>query len=258
MASFLHHLLAHPLTRGLDLDDPATTHIRRAIIEDKPFLKRIYQEWYGAIAGNLPPGPGGIVELGSGAGFLEQSIPGLITSEVFLCPGISLVLDGRRLPFADNSLRAICMSNVFHHIPRARAFLSEASRCLRSGGRIIAIEPWVSPWSRGVYTRLHHEPFDPSAEDWVFSGAGPLSSANGALPWIVFERDRARFETEFRQLRVLSTEGLMPFRYLICGGISTRNVMPAFTWNLWKGIETAMRPAMRSWAMFALIVIEKL
>jgi len=28
------------------------------------------------------------------------------------------------------------------------------------------IEPWVSTWSRPIYMRLHHEPFDPDAKDW--------------------------------------------------------------------------------------------
>lgn len=258
MAGFLHNLLAHPLTRGRDLDDPATTHIRRAIIQDKPFLRKIYEEWYGAIAANLPVGRGEVLELGAGAGFLRESVPGLITSEVFSCPGVSLILDGQQLPFSDGSLRAICMSNVFHHIPSARAFLREAARCLRPGGRMVAIEPWVSSWSRGVYARMHHEPFHPESPEWVFSGSGPLSSANGALPWIVFERDRRQFETEFPEFRVRSTEGLMPFRYLVCGGISTRNLMPGFTYPAWSALESAMRPAMRSWAMFALIVIERL
>jgi hypothetical protein len=40
---------------------------------------------------------------------------------------------------------------------------------------------------------------NPDAADWSFPAVGPLSGANGALPWILFERDRARFEREFPQ-----------------------------------------------------------
>jgi SAM-dependent methyltransferase len=255
VAFSLRDLLAHPLTRGLDLDDPATTHIRRDILDQKPFLRKIYDEWYSAIAASLPSPPGAVLELGSGAGFLNKYVPGLLTSEIFWCPGISLVLDGMKLPFRDGALRGITMTNVLHHVPSARAFLKEATRALRPGGRIVAIEPWVSPWSRIIYTKLHHEPFDPESPDWTFSGEGPLSAANGALPWMVFERDRAKFEAEFPELRVHSIQPLMPFRYLICGGISMRNLMPSFTFPLWRGIESAL-PA-RMWAMFALIVIER-
>jgi len=251
----LRNLLAHPLTRGLDLDDPATTHIRRDIIDQKLFLRKIYDEWYSTIAVNLPPAPGAVLELGSGAGFLNRFVPGLLTSEIFWCPGISIVLDGMHLPFRDSSLRGITMTNVLHHVPSARAFLKEAIRTLRPGGRIVALEPWVSPWSKIIYTTLHHEPFDPESPEWTFTGDGPLSAANGALPWMVFERDRAKFEAEFPELHVHSIQRLMPFRYLICGGISMRNLMPSFTFPLWRGIESVL--PMRTWAMFALIVIER-
>jgi SAM-dependent methyltransferase len=253
----LHNILAHPLTRNLDLDDPATTQIRRTIIARKPFLRKIYAEWYRQISENLPGAPGRVLELGSGAGFLSEYLPDLISSEIFACPGVSLILDGQRLPFRDRSLRAIAMTNVLHHVSSVHAFFEEATRCLSPGGRVVAIEPWVSPWSRVVYSKLHHEPFDPTSPGWAFGGQGPLSAANGALPWIVLERDRKRFESEFPALRIQSIRRMMPLRYLICGGISMRSLMPAFTFPFWRGLENAMRPVMRSCAMFALIVIEK-
>jgi hypothetical protein len=80
----IRSLLAHPLTRGLDIDDPRTTQLRREIIQEKSFLRQIYQEWYATIAGALPRSMGPVLELGSGAGFLKDFLPGLITSEIFL------------------------------------------------------------------------------------------------------------------------------------------------------------------------------
>src|SRR5579864_3240678 len=117
----LRRLLAHPLTRGFDIDDPATTILRRNIVRSKPFLKRIYEEWYQALANCLPNIEGPVLEIGSGAGFLAEHIPNLITSEIFHCDNIRLILDGQALPFAIGSLRAIVMTNVLHHIPDARA-----------------------------------------------------------------------------------------------------------------------------------------
>ena len=35
----LARLLTHPLTRGLDLDEPATTALRRRLVAEKPFLR---------------------------------------------------------------------------------------------------------------------------------------------------------------------------------------------------------------------------
>jgi SAM-dependent methyltransferase len=253
----LKRFLAHPLSRGLDIDHPETTARRRAIIESKPFLKRIYQEWYGAISDNLPEISGPVLELGSGAGFLADFVPRLITSEVFNCPGIQVVLDGQALPLATASLRAIVMTDVLHHVPDPGRFFAEATRCLLVGGRVLLIEPWVSKWSRIIYTHLHHEPFQPDSPEWSIPSAGPLSGANGAMPWIIFERDRDRFAESFPQLKVELVQPFMPFRYLVSGGVSLRTLMPGSTFRLWKSIEAAMANHMRTWAMFALIVISR-
>jgi SAM-dependent methyltransferase len=249
--------LLHPLTRGLDIDSPETTRLRKRIIREKRFLYRVYQEWYRRIAAFVPPGPGAALELGSGAGFMKEHIPDLITSEVFPVEGVDRIVDAGDLPFAPESLRAVVMTNVFHHLPDPCRFLDEASRCVRAGGRVVMLEPWNTPWSRLIYTRLHHEPFDPSAPEWGFAGHGPLSDANGALPWIVFARDRARFEELYPQWRVQKIVPLMPFRYLLSGGVSLRGLMPAWTFGLWKGFEAALTPCMPLLAMFALVVLEK-
>ncbi len=253
----LTRLLEHPLTRGLDVDDPRTTHLRRRILAEKRFLRRIYEEWYGAIAASLPPGAGPVLELGSGAGFLADFVPGLARSEVFYTPGIDAVLDGLALPFRDRSLRGIAMTNVLHHLPRPLRFFAEAARAVRPGGVVTMIEPWVTPWSRWVYTRLHHEPFLPEAREWEVPAGGPLSGANGALPWILFQRDRERFEREAPGWRVRSIEPIMPFRYLVSGGVSLRGLAPAASYPLWRGFERALSPVAGRLAMFAHVVLER-
>jgi SAM-dependent methyltransferase len=257
MLARIKTLLAHPETRDLSLDDPRTTERRRAIIRSNRFLRRIYDEWYGLICAAIPTGPGGVLELGSGAGFLAQYVPGLIASEVFSCPEIQLVLDARTLPLASGSLKAIAMVDVLHHIPDNRAFLREARRCLRPGGTIAMIEPWVSTWSSTIYTRLHHEPFNPKAADWTFPQSGPLSGANGALPWIIFERDRGAFEAEFPELEIQTVRPFMPFRYLVSGGVSMRQLMPEATFPLWRGVERLLERWPRHWSMFAFVQLRQ-
>jgi SAM-dependent methyltransferase len=138
-------LLAHPLTCGLDLDDPRTTALRRRIIQEKSFLRQIYREWYSTLASDLPTGAGAAIELGSGAGFLKDFVPDLVTSDVFNCAGIDIVLSGLDLPIKPASLRAIVMVDVLHHLPQARNFFREAARCVRPGGVVAMIEPWVRP-----------------------------------------------------------------------------------------------------------------
>ena len=247
--------LAHPLTRGLALDDPRTTERRRAIIQTKPFLRHLYEDWYAALACAVPPGAEPVLEIGSGAGFLSEFIPGLIASEIFPCPGINVVLDATRLPFAEASLRAIVLTDVLHHIAQPRAFFAEAARCVRPGGVVAMIEPWVTPWSRLIYTHLHHEPFRPEAATWEFPTSGPLSGANGALPWMLFARDRAQFAREFPEWRVQKIQPGWPFRYLVSGGVSMRALMPGAATGAWRLLESELQPWMATWAMFAEIVL---
>jgi SAM-dependent methyltransferase len=251
----LAKLLAHPLTRNLDIDSPDTTHLRTRIIQQKTFLRKIYKEWYKALAAAIPDGEGDVLELGSGGGFLSRFIPGLITSEVFPVPGVSRVVDAHDLPFPDRALKAIVMTNVFHHLSRPRQFLTEAARCIRHGGTVAMIEPWNSPWSRWVYRRFHHEPFEPAAQQWEFPPSGPLSGANGALPWIVFERDRLEFSSTFPQWRLQTVRPCMPFRYLLSGGVSLRSIVPGFSFSFWRWFEKRLTPWMASLAMFAQVIL---
>ncbi len=257
-AALLRRLLAHPLTGPLRVDDPATTKLRKQIISSMPFLKAIYDEWYVMLARELPSGEGEILELGSGGGHSASVIPRLITSEAFPSPDVRIIVDAQRMPFASRSMRAIIMTNVIHHMPDVRRFFAEASRCLRSGGKIVMIEPWVTPWSRFVYAHLHPEPFHPEAGDWSFSSTGPLSGANSALPWIVFERDRGKFESGFPDLAIEKIHLFLPFRYLVCGGVGMRSLMPSFTYSAWANLEKMLKHKMSRLAMFALVSLRRL
>jgi len=245
----LRRFLAHPLTRGLAADDPRATAQRRRIIKEKPFLRRLYCEWYERLLASMPA-QGVVVELGSGAGFFSDFCPRAITSEVFFTPGVRMIADARKLPFADGTVAAIVMTDVFHHIRHVETFLLEARRCMQPGGKLLMIEPWRTRWSAWVYTKLHPEPFLPDA-DWNIPVAGPLSGANGALPWIVFKRDRKIFEDICPDFRLVTIEPMMPFAYLFSGGVSLRALMPGWAYRPIRKLERQLDQ--EKWAMFAFI-----
>jgi len=119
------------------------------------------------------------------------------------------------------------------------------------------IEPWVTAWSTFVYSRLYHEPFDTSTPDWDFPRKGPLSGANGALPWILFHRDSALFRSEFPEWRIKSIKPLMPFSYLLSGGLSLRSLMPGAAFGPVRYFENLLEPWIAKLAMFAHIVLER-
>lgn len=245
----------HPA--GPDVDDPNTTILRRSLIAGKPFLRRIYAEWYHALASRVPAGPGQVLEIGSGPGFLEQFVPGLITSELLYIPGIRCVQDAQALGLAAGSLKAILMVDVLHHLPNVRSFFTEARRCLRPGGRLVMIEPWNSPWAAFIYRNFHPEPFEPGARRWEFASSGPLSGANGALAWMIFRRDLAQFEHEFPTLKLETLQPFMPVRYLLSGGLSRPGLVPAFTFPFFTRVEGLLKPWANSLGMFCLAVLRK-
>jgi SAM-dependent methyltransferase len=228
----------------INVDDPSITILRKKIIKKKKILKKIYEDWYKKIQINLPYGllksisknKLDVIELGSGGGFFKEFYPNVITSDLFIIPEIDIIADACKLPFKDKSLDAIVMTNVFHHIRNVNTFLNEAIRCLRKNGCILMVEPWYSPWSEFIYKNFHSEPFDRLAK-WELPLKGPLSTANQALPWIVFERDINIFQSKYSNLQIKKIELIMPLSYIISGGLSFSSLMPGFLYKFIRFIE---------------------
>ena len=119
------------------------------------------------------------------------------------------------------------MIDVFHHIPDVEQFLREAVRVLKSGGKIVMVEPANTLWGRFIYQNFHHEPFLPDVLDWQLPPGGPLSMANGALPWIVLERDWEQHTSKiFPELNLIKMEVKFPLIYLLSGGLTLPQLLP--------------------------------
>ncbi len=240
------------------LDAPETTAARRAVIARKRLLRAFYDgayAWFVEQSRDLPQGVR--LELGSGAGYLKQVMPQVVTSDVLELPFVDQVVFAERLPFPDASLAAIYMVDTLHHVPDVGAFLAEAQRTLRPGGRILLHEPANTAFGRFIYRNFHHEPFEPAAREWSFPSTGPLSSANGALPWIVFERDRVLFEQRYPGLRIGAIDYCHPLLYLLSGGFTMRQLLPDAATPFVLGFETLLGPLNPWLGMFTRIVVER-
>ncbi|MFY0607966.1 MAG: class I SAM-dependent methyltransferase [Cyclobacteriaceae bacterium] len=240
-----------------DLDESQTTDFHRSIILNKPFLKRIYEEWYALQKMYLGVDKGKILEIGSGGGFIKEHLENVITSDIQKLSYCDLCCDASELPFEDEELSAILMINVFHHIPVPEDFLREASRTLKKGGKIILIEPAKTLLSTFIYKHFHHEDFDPNS-GWELSEHGkPMSVANGALPWIVFKRDRARFLSQFPNFQIEVMRDFMPLKYIVSGGFSRPSILNEKAYDLIGLMEKILVPVNSVFGMFQLIVIVK-
>lgn len=258
MKDFFQSNLTHPLARDIDIDSPDATVDKSRIIQSKLFLKNFYKDCYRSIIRSIPQDINGIVlEIGSGAGFLKNYLPDLVTSEILSIPSVDIVLDAQAMPFGRNCLRAIVMVDVFHHLPDVKSFLTDSIRCVRPGGTVVMVEPWITRWSYFIYRFFHHEPINLRTEQWPFPGKKPLSSANSALPWIVFQRDRQKFQKEFPGWHIDEIKLDYPFTYLVSGGVSYRSPAPGRLFWLFRQFERLFQPIMGFVAMFAKITLRR-
>lgn len=242
-----------------DLDDPDNILLLRRIIQRKPFLRKTYRSFYRELLRKSASAPSGgeVIELGSGASFLKKLAPQIVTSDILPYEGVDRVFSALNMPMADDSVSALLMVDVLHHLKDSRQFFREALRCLKLGGKIVMIEPANTAWSRFIYRNFHHEPFEVKGE-WGFELGGPLSGANMAIPWIIFCRDAQQFAKEFPQFRVCSITVHTPLRYLLSGGLSLKQLLPSCFYPLVLGVEKLLSPLNRYLGLFMTVELEKI
>jgi SAM-dependent methyltransferase len=224
----MREILMDPRARGVDLESAEATELHAALIREKPFLRMLYDRFYDEFVSAHSSAPDGVrLEVGAGGGFLDELIPDLVTIDLRPGAKVSLVASALDIPLAAGSTGAIFMLNVLHHLPDPARFFEEVDRVLVPGGRVAIVEPFVSYFSRLVFRNLHHEPFEPDRSGWETRVDGALAGANGAVPWMVFVRDRSEFEARFPELEILRVEPHTILLYLLSGGVSMRSMAPA-------------------------------
>lgn len=254
--------LIDPRVRDLDVDSPEFSLAHRRVLLDKPLTQQLFRDFYRrcrALDERFFTGTGARVEIGSGSGFMAAYYPDVITSDVKPLPFVQQVFSAEQMPFADGSVRALYAINTFHHLPSPRAFFRELLRVLAPGGGAILIEPYHGPLARQLFKRLHEtEGFDEHAVAWETPDqTGPFSRANQALSYIVFTRDRARFEAEFPGLSLLLDEPHTHLRYFVSGGVNFRSLVPAAAGPLVSLAERLLSPFDRWLALQHTIVLRK-
>lgn len=205
-----------------------------------------------------------VLEIGSGVSPLTNFFPTVRTSDVLDLNYLDHVFDCHQVdkfePIPENTLDVITLTNVLHHLKSPIEFLINAASKLKPGGLVIATEPYFSAISTPIYKYLHHEPVDFSIETPVLAEVrGPLSSANEALPWLIFTRPAWRKEIQ----RYYSFEP-HPFRpftalaYFASGGIAHRIPMPFWIYRIFFALDLGLsRRFPRAFAAFFTITLTR-
>jgi SAM-dependent methyltransferase len=247
----------------LDPDSADVTTAHREVVRRKPMVRRLFERFYRecrqADERWFGDCPGLRIEIGSGSSFLKELYPDVLSSDIKALPFVDLVARAERLPVRDGSVRAIYGMNVFHHFARPREFFRELVRVLAPGGGAVLIEPYYGPVARGLFRNLHaSERFDPDVADWDSTAAsGPMSNANQALSYVVFVRDRRRFEQEFPQLELVLDRPHTQLSYLLSGGVNFRQLVPDRAVPAVEWVERALRPLDRWLAIQHTVVLRK-
>ncbi len=236
----------------------------RRVWEQKPVLRRIYEEEFFARVLSFRKNPGISVEVGAGPGFFKRTLPSVISTDIVRRPWLDVVADAQKLPFQSSTVANIFGVDMLHHIASPMAFLLEAQRILVPGGRLILVETWVTPFSYFIYRYFHQEDCDLSAQPWLLGEAGMMPEkkafdGNLAIAYLLFgPRRRSQTFGTLSALTPLVIEPFCLFAYLLSMGFKPASLLPTFLYPAVSKIEKATMPLWRRFAALRVfLVLEK-
>lgn len=205
-----------------------------ALLNKKKSLRLYYCDIYKKYESILKtcPNEGLIVELGSGVGFIKDTIPDAITTDIIGYKNIDQIVDATNMPFKNNSVKAFFMCNVLHHVFNPEKMFAEITRCLVPAGKVFIIDQYPGFLSKWIYKFLHNEPFYMHAKNWNFE-----ETANGALAWIIFKRDLNKFNNLFPHLHIVSIKKHSLLIYWLLGGLKPWTLVPGFFYGFIKRVD---------------------
>lgn len=240
-----------------DQTDDDVLELRRSVWENRPLTREVYRRYFVAVAAELTPGAV-TVEIGGGTGHFKEFDPSVLVSDIVSTGCLDFAADAMHLPVRSESVDNLVMFDMLHHLPSPARFFREAVRVLRIGGRIVMLEPYISPFSRLVFKLAHPEPVDsradplPPNDEPVFECTGPFAS-NQAIPTTLFFRDLHRFQERFPELRLRTRRRESVLAYPLSGGFSGPCLVPRFAHRWIWGVERMFSP-LRRWMAFRLLV----
>jgi SAM-dependent methyltransferase len=218
----------------------------RRLWKEKAVLPRIYKVWFDALLGEIGPRQR-VLEIGAGPGLLSayarEADPARlwIATDILETPWNSLVVDGGRLPLKSASIDAVAAFDLVHHLADPRGFFEEASRVLAPGGRIVVVEPWVTPFSYPIYRFLHEEGCRLSLDPWdpfgVAQGGSKAAFTGDAAVVSRLVRTTGSATWESLGLGPPKVHLLNGFAYLLSGGFQPYSLLPGSLVDLFQGVD---------------------
>jgi SAM-dependent methyltransferase len=229
---------------------------QRRIWDAKPVLRTVYGEYFEKIAAARVPGVS--VEIGAGSGGLGDFVPAVWSTDIVHSAFVNVVADAQALPFPEGSISNIVGVDVLHHLEFPALFFAEAERVLRDGGRIILVEPAITPISRLFFKLFHPEPVDLDADPFVVGKRDPERrpfDSNQAIPTLVAGRHRDRFHRRHATLRVATARRLSLLAYPLSGGFRPWALVPVRWVPFILRLERILAPFIGRLMAFRLLLV---
>ncbi|MBZ5498508.1 MAG: class I SAM-dependent methyltransferase [Acidobacteriia bacterium] len=237
----------------------------RKVWETKEVLRLVYtRQFFPRLSQNRVPGFR-TVEVGAGPGLYKQFAPDVLSSDITVCPWHDLAANGEHLPFAAASLDNVIGLDVVHHLNNPLSFFCESARVLRAAGRVVLIEPWMTPFGYLVNRcfipeecDLTWQPGEMLVQDQNRQKRKDPFEANSAVPYLLFNRFRHRLRELMPELRLVKIERFALFGYLLSMGFRETSLLPARLYPYVERLESATRSLWEPVAALkALIVLER-
>ena len=255
--------LQEPRLIGVDPDSERMLEIHSKVLYEKPMMRDVFSEFYDACIQldekYFSDSKAKRVEIGAGVSFFKKKYPEIISTDIKKAENLDMVVDAQNMPFEQNSVRAIYGINCFHHFPNPDLFFNELDRVLVKGCGCILIDPYYGTIAKRFYKKIFDtETFDMTQKEWVNESLGFMNGANQALSYIVFIRDKKKFEERYPNLEIIVQKPLNNYmRYVLSGGLNFRQILPSFFSPIIKFFEFIFMPFNSVFALHHIIVIRK-
>ncbi len=235
--------------------DLSQYHQRRRVWAGKPQIRLVYKRWIEKIKPWMPSGS--VVEVGSGSGHIKELLPDILLTDLATLPWIDQIVDCMNMPFDDESIDGILSIDLLHHAGDPHAFLREAARVLKPGGKAIFIEPYITPFSSLMYRTMHHE--DVCLTDY-HRDSGKQSEpweGNLGLANLVFKRDLENWKELQPNLQIAHRELGSFIDFQIAAGFKPYAFAPHWLFKHLVRIDDWLSFAMPLIGFRILVVLEK-
>ncbi len=259
----IRDFLTDPRLKGIDVDSDELLSVHRRILYEKKMMREVFEDFYNKcikLDKKYFSGKGLKVEIGAGVSFFKEKYPEILSTDIKQAPHLDKVIDALDMDFQNSSVRAMYGINCFHHFPNPEKFFSELIRVLENGGGCILIEPYYDFVASRFYKKIFNtETFNKTQQQWKDTENLVMSGANQALSYIVFKRDKEKFNSLFPELEIVYHKPLNNYiRYLLSGGLNFRSLLPGYCSPFLKCIEFVLSPIRKVFALHHIIVIRKL